>query len=230
MTPTTHDRSKRRSMLFPLNDDQLLPTDLPDLPEPVATANERAHAARREYDELRAKAGELRKEAKAAPRFDDLAAEAAIAAGEPPPKITAPAKDQRATEAETHASAAERVVKTRTRELFDAVEDHYDAYLEARRAAYEEAREAVAELVPMMLDRLPRLQIEDGLMRAADSFHNNPGSAALDLNKGRDPAGVLRRQYDKALVTARKARPGSPVERQLAPVLAALTVLLEGDG
>lgn len=231
MTPPTQtaNRRKRRSMLFPLSDDQLLPTDLPGLPEPVATANERAHAARREYAERRGEAGELRKQAKAAPRFDELAAEAAIAAGEPPPKPTAAAKDQRAAEAERLADASERVAKTRTRALFDAMEDHHGDYLADRRAAHAEARDAVAELVPMILARLPRLQIEDGLLRAATDWHNNPNSAALNLAGSADPAAVLQRQFDKALIKARSARPGSPVERQLVPVLAALAALLEGE-
>lgn len=229
-SPTqTTDRRKRRTMLFPLSDDQLLPPDLPGLPEPVAAANERAHAARREYAERRAEAIELGKQAKAAPRFDELAAEAAIAAGEPPPKPTAAAKAQAAAEAGRVADAAEQVAKTATREVYDVMEDHHADYLEDRRAAYAEARDAITELVPMILARLPRLQTEEGLLRAATDWHNNPNSAALNLAGSADPAEVLQRRYDKALIAARTARPGSPVERQLVPVLAALAVLLEGE-
>jgi hypothetical protein len=224
------ERRTRRSTLFVLNPDQLIPLDV-ELPDDLRDANERAHApgVLCLLGKAQAKHGELVGQADAAPRFDQLAAQAAIDAGEPPPKATAGAKAQKAEDARRVVDAAEQVAKDRTRALYDAMEGHHARYLEQRRTAHDDARAAVAELIPTILDRLPRLRREAKLLEAAEGWHNNPASASLGvLTDGRrDPAPALARGYAKALDDARKARRGAPVQRELPDVLAALTLLIE---
>ncbi len=204
-------RRTRRTTLFGLSESQLLPLALPGTPREIAAANERLHAAWQRFRELKAEANNLRAQAKAAPSHDELAAQAAIDAGEPVPKPTAAGKEQRAAEAHRNVVASEQVVKARTRDLYDAMEDNRAEYLAAREKAFDKARGDLAELVQRILACLPRLEAEEGLLLAAKRWENNP-NAPMNL-ASRDPEAVIQRRYDKAVTAARKARPEAQVGR-----------------
>src|SRR4051795_2381248 len=109
MSTDTPTRRRRPSMLFEVSSDMLLPRDLGNVPEPIVEANEHAW---RQYDAYLAARGDLgtaQHAATAAPRHDQYALEAALAADEKPPKATAPAKQQRAEDAQQRVEAAEKL-------------------------------------------------------------------------------------------------------------------------
>jgi hypothetical protein len=216
-------------MLFPLTRDQLLPPGVPRLPKAIKEANEAAHDAFERWENAKIEAGRAGEKADAAPRFDQMAAEAALAAGEDSPSATVEAKRVRAQEARTHAAAAEQHAKQRVRELYDAVEDNLDAYVEPRRERAEQTAEPVRALVPEFLERLATFRVENELYRVVQSWHNNPNSASLS-STGHDPATHLRRQYEKARARQEVApRRNAPVPNELPELLAAIDLHIERE-
>lgn len=225
-TPTTPRRA-RRSMLFPLSRDQLLPPELEDLPASIVEANRIAAEAMDRVDEAWRKAGELASQAKAAPRFDQLATEAAIAAGEKPPKPTTGRKQAAAEEARKQAEAAEQVAKQRVRELYDRLEDDFPAYRAARRADAEQAvaplRSMPAEFLELWIAARSALELH----HLAEDWHNNPNSAAI--SPGTERTDRLRQRYQRELERQRGMRSdGASIIERLAGLTAELERELDG--
>jgi hypothetical protein len=218
-------RKARRSMLFPLSRDQLLPPGIEGVSEEAAEANRAARDAFDQTEQAQRKASELAEQAHAAARFDQLATEAALAVGEKPPKPTAERKQAAAQEAKQHAEAAEQVAKQKVRELYDRLEDEFPAYLEARRKDAEQAVEPLRQMPSDYLKSWIEAQSAIALHEDAKRWHNNPGSASLSAGIERNER--LRGRYERELADQRGARPGTPVERNVPALLAALTLLAE---
>ena len=235
MSTTTEPtpRRTRRTMLFQLNREQLLPLDL-DVPEAIAEANRAAHSAFARYEEARRKAGELAEQARHAPRHDQHAAEAAALAGEDPPKPTAPLKQQKADEARRVRDAEENAAKIRVRALYDAVEDNYDAYLVQLRDPAAQAADEFTRAIPELLERAIAFRTKNVTYQCARRWENTPG---MPLSEAVDRSGRRRAELDRALEARRKlVRQIGPrraanraVENTIPELLAALTIAIEQE-
>lgn len=222
----TKPRRERRTMLFHVSETNLLPLDV-KLPEPIAKANEAAHEAVAQFRAARQEAGRLEAEAKAAPNFDRIATEAAVAVGEPTPPATAAAKRGKADDARRTADAAEVVARQRIRALYDAVEDHLEEYRSTLRDTTGRGVAPLLQTVPTLVDQLIAVRRDVDLHEIAERWHNNPNSASLSSNS--DPERTIGRAYHRALDKRRTMSPNAPVHNTLPELLAALTIALEAE-
>ena len=194
--PTRPRRTK--SLLFQLSEDLLLPRDASNVPAPVAELNERAWAKFEAYLAANKAAGEAAHVAKAAPRHDELAFEAALAADEKPPKQTTPLKREKAEAAKREAAAAEKVAKQSVFDLWNAVEEHQAEYVAGREAAYEAVAARPRELLDELASTWEAVEREADLLRVARLWHNNVRSAALASNVRSSGNRIAKAERDQA--------------------------------
>ena len=180
----------------------------------------------------RARANQLADQVRHAPRHDQQAANAAIAAGEKPPPAVAPKRRAEADDAKRVAQAAEHHARVKVRALFDQLEDHQEAWIAVARKRKEDAEAEPVPKAPLhemprtLLAVLKRWQEAELALKAACTFVNNANVAAATLAPP-----DFERQFERALQRQRERfRENADIPFDPVELLAALTRIVEAEG
>lgn len=217
---------ERRSDLWRAERHHLLPEGL-EFSASIAEPGARARAAVDRRDEAQSRKSAADAEAAAAPQIDQAAVNRAGVSGGKVPKATAPAKRAAAEQAARELEAAEQFARGAVRDLYDAVGDNYDDFLEVFERAVRQEVDPLRELIPELVRRLQAFREVNAGYQAAARWHNNPNSALLTGS-----AGDTQRQFGRALTKREqqgKLRPNAPVDNELGDLLAALALKIETE-
>jgi hypothetical protein len=176
---------RRRPFLEPIGADMLLPRGTTNLPPQVAQANELAWQRYEQWLEARRRASEAHHVARAAPRHDRLALEAALAADEKPPKETLPAKRAKAEAARREADAIENVAKLAVLDLYDAVGANYEEFLAGREAAFDAVADRPRQFVQEVIESWADVEREGSLLARAREWRKRKSIQASLSSTGR---------------------------------------------
>lgn len=173
------------------------------LPADLARANKAAIAADEELSAAREANGATQRAWRAAGRADQVAVEAAVAAGKPSPKPTKPDLEAKAKQAYSRLKAAEKVARKRHRDLRDAIRAT-PSYAADRQA---DADQAHADLVAA-IEALPKLWLAFDEARALA----RPAQAILDGASGTVVDGTYRPgKFERRLERAVNSRRTHPI-------------------
>ena len=203
-TKTKTKSTANYEQLGPRYADFVLPPDV-DLPPEIDEANAAVLKAALALQDAEAAAGDASALAADARDFDLRAARAAIEAGEPDVKLTAPVKAAAAEAADVRRQSAERLLSEKSRHLIRLLAAD-PGYVEARRADADEAARGVAEAVAALPELIGELLRARARLQPAVRIAAGDWSRSGPVVERGDTAATFQGRVEKAQARRQRNR------------------------